>query len=306
MDLQLILMVVQTVDVIKEKDFKDALDQVIKDEDEVIVLYSGIYSFIHNLKFNLTSYNKLPKKILQLIEKKVGKERILFLPSFTGKFYSKNGFFDLKKSIDDNNGVLPKIALKSNYYRTPQPIHSYLVYGNTSSVKKLKLISSWGKKSLLEFFSKKNARICNLGLPWNKGCAYLHRFEEIYNVPWRYNKKFYCDIKKNGKKIGKCFEIKFCSSKNVPLKYDYYPFIKEIEKSKSFCKSKNKDFKFESIKVDCLNKIGKKIFSKNPWVIIKNKKKTENWIRYNKKKELFEMKIKTSKITSKNRSAIVK
>ena len=47
----------------------------------------------------------------------------------------------------------------------------------------------------------------------------MHRFEEIHKVPWRYNKKFLCDIKKNGKKIGKCSEIKFCSSKNVPLKY---------------------------------------------------------------------------------------
>ena len=83
---------------IKEKDFKDALDQVIKDEDEVIVLYSGIYSFIHNLKFNLTSYNKLPKKIFQLIEKKVGKERILFLPSFTGSFIINMDFLTLKKA----------------------------------------------------------------------------------------------------------------------------------------------------------------------------------------------------------------
>ena len=35
--------------------------------------------------------------------------------------------------------------------------------------------------------------------------------------------------------------------------------LKEIEISKSFCKSTNKNFKFESIKVSCLNKIGKKI-----------------------------------------------
>ena len=61
----------------------------------------------------------------------------------------------------------------------------------------------------------------------------MHRFEEIYNVPWRYNKKFCCDIKKM-EKIVKYSEIKFCSSKKVPLKYDYYPFIKEIEKSNRF------------------------------------------------------------------------
>ena len=274
---------------IEEKDFKVALDQVIKDEDDIIVLYSGIYSFIHNFNFNSKSSLKLPGKILKLIEEKVGKKRTLFLPSFTGKFYNKFGFYDIKKSIDDNNGVLPKEALKRNYYRTQQPIHSYLVYGNISNIKNLKLITSWGKKSILEFFSKNNARICNLGLPWNKGCAYLHRFEEIHKVPWRYNKKFLFDIKKNGKKIGKCSEIKFCSSKNVPLKYDYFPFIREIENSKSFCKSTNKNFKFESIKVSCLNKIGKKIFTTNPWAIVKNKNQTKKWIKFEKKIEISKL-----------------
>ena len=276
---------------IKEKDFKIALDQVIKDDDDVIVLYSGIYSFINNLNFDTKSTVKLPERILKLIEEKVGKKRTLFLPSFTGKFYNKFGFYDIEKSIDNNNGVLSKEALKRNYYRTRQPIHSYLVYGNISNIRNFKLTTSWGKKSILEFFSKNNARICNLGLPWNKGCAYLHRFEEIYNVPWRYNKKFLCDLKKNGKKIGKCSEIKFCSSKNVPLKYDYLPFIKEIEISKSFCKSTNKNFKFESIKVSCLNKIGKKIFSTNPWVIVKNKNQTKKWVKFEKKTEVSSIKF---------------
>ena len=82
---------------IKEKDFKIALDQVIKDDDDVIVLYSGIYSFINNLNFDTKSTVKLPERILKLIEEKVGKKRTLFLPSFTGKFYNKFGFYDIKK-----------------------------------------------------------------------------------------------------------------------------------------------------------------------------------------------------------------
>ena len=32
--------------------------------------------------------------------------------------------------------------------------------------------------------SKNDARICTLGLPWNKGCAYLHNFEKNFQVPW--------------------------------------------------------------------------------------------------------------------------
>ena len=125
-----------------------------------------------------------------------------------------------------------------------------------------------------------------MGLPWNKGCAYLHRFEEMYKVPWRYNKKFSSTLIKNDKPIGKCHEIKYCSSATVPLNYDYKPFVNYIRKSKTFKKSKNKNISFESIKVSCLNKIGHKIFSKNPWLIVKNKKNTLNWIKTSKKKEI--------------------
>jgi len=286
MDHPLILMVVYRLNVISERDFKTALDQVIKDEDEIIVLYSGLTSLIYNLNFNISKTSEIPKKILNLIENKIGKKRSLFLPSFSGNFFNKNRFFDIKKSIDNNNGILPKLALKRNYLRTRQPIHSYLVYGKTSVLKKINLRSSWGENSLLEFFSKNNARICNLGLPWNKGCSYLHRFEDVYKVPWRYNKEIKSDLFNNGKKIGKCSEIKYCSSLVVPLNYDYKPFIKKIEKSKTFCKSSNKHLKFESIKTNCLDKIGQKIFSKNPWIIVKNKEQTKIWIKNKKEKEM--------------------
>ena len=247
---------------INEKNFQTILDEVISNDDKVIVLYSGLWSFINKLNFKLKSPNQIPRIILNIIEDKIGKNRTLFLPAFTGKVCSKKKTFEIDKDIDRSNGYIPLTALKRKYFRTKQPIHSYLVYGDLKEIKKLKLKSSWGKKSLLEYFSKKNARICNMGLPWNKGCAYLHRFEEVYKVPWRYNKKFSSTLIKNDKPIGKCHEIKYCSSATVPLNYDYKPFI------------------------NCLNKIGHKIFSKNPWLIVKNKKNTLNWIKTSKKKEI--------------------
>ena len=70
------------------------------------------------------------------------------------------------------------------------------------------------------------------------------------------------------------------------LNYDFHPFIKKIENSQSFRKSENKSFKFESIKTDCLDKIGKNYFRKNPWVIIKNIREVKNWIQNKKKYSL--------------------
>lgn len=271
---------------ITERDFLNSFDEIIDSKDKIIVIYSGIWSFISKIKFKIKRNDEIPKKILELIEKKVGKKRTLLLPSFSGKEFQKKKLFNLDKSLDKENGILSKVALDRNYLRTRQPIHSYLAFGNINEIKKLKLETSWGKNSILEFLSKKNARICNLGLPWNKGCAYLHRFEEIYNVPWRYHKIFSKKIIKNKRIIGNCREKKFCTSLSTPVNYDYKPFIKYIKKSKSFRKASPKDVSMESIKTSCLDKIGKRIFTKNPWVIVKNKKTIINWIKNKKNSEI--------------------
>lgn len=271
---------------IDEKKFELILDEIIDKNDKVIVLYSGIWTFVNKLKFKDKKIKNIPKNILTLLEKKITKNKTLFIPAFTGKTYSKKKFIQIDKDLDKDNGVIAFEALKRNYYRTHQPIHSYFVFGNLKEIKNYKFKSSWGDKSILQYFSKKNARICNMGLPWNKGCAYLHRFEELYNVPWRFKKKFKAKFYKNKKFIGDFSEIKYCSSQFQKLNYDFKPFVKFIKKSKSFKKTKYNDIKIESIKASCLDKIGKKIFNKNPWVIIKNKKKTIHWIRYFKEKEI--------------------
>ena len=269
---------------LNEKDFYRAFDEVISKKDKVIVVYSSIYNFIFNIKFKSKN---IPKTLLDILEKLITKNRTLILPAFSASSFLTENKFDIKKSID-NTGILPKEALKRNYFRTIQPLHSYLVYGKEKKfVEKLKHLTSWGESSILGYMREKNARICTFGLPWNKGCAYLHRFEESFLVPWRYFKLYKGSLYKNGKKIGRCFENKYSSPLNNILKYDFKPFIPYIKSSKSYKKSSNQTFNLESVKASCLDKIGNKIFSKNPWIIIKNKKDVKEWIKNKKAKEVI-------------------
>jgi aminoglycoside N3'-acetyltransferase len=263
---------------ITKKEFVESLHQVIKKKDEIIVLYSDISKFLDKVEYN----KKLISEILDLIESFITKNRTLILPSFSANIFLKTGKFDLKNSID-NIGVLPKEALKRNYFRTPQPLHSYLVFGEKKKeIKKLSYKTSWGEGSILDFMSKNNARICTVGLPWNRGCAYLHKFEEDYQVPWRYFKRYKGKMYLNKKFISKCEEIKYSLPKIDGELYNYYPFIKHIKKSKSFCKNDNKFFTIESVKTTCLDKIGRKIFLKDPWCIIKKRHSLINWIKNQK------------------------
>ena len=276
---------------IDELVFLQAIKTLIRPEAKVVLLYSGIWSFANNLDFK----NKnIIKTMLKILEKFITSKRTLILPSFSDKFVIKNKYFKLNSSID-NIGVIPKEALKSKkYYRTPQPLHSYLVLGKgIAKIKKLKLKTSWGKTSIFDFISKSNARICNLGLNWNRGCSYLHRYEELTNVPWRYFKKFKFKMYRNNKFIGFCEEVKFCAPDKGLLKYDYKKFIPLIEKQKTFLKFNSNLFKFESVKAKDLDKISKNFFKNRPFDIVINKKKIKSWIKYDKKSEIVNTKMKS-------------
>ena len=57
---------------INEDDFIKAFSKVIKNDDQVIVLYSGLWSFIFNIRFK----NKnISKKLLELIENFITKKK---------------------------------------------------------------------------------------------------------------------------------------------------------------------------------------------------------------------------------------
>ena len=273
---------------VNESDFVQAFQNVISPKDKVIVLYSGISNFITKIKFKRKN---IPKTLLNIIEKIVKKKRTLILPSFSANSFLKKNKFDIRKSID-NIGVIPRYALKKNYFRTPQPLHSYIVFGKEKNkIKNLKNLTSWGETSILDYMSKRNARICTLGIPWNRGCAYLHRFEELFNVPWRYYKIFKGPMYKNGIKKGFCLEKKYSSPNNSLLKYDFKPFIKYIKRADSYKTCHNKNFSLESIRTKCLDTIGNKIFLKNPWIIVKNKKVIKKWILKKKKYEIISSKL---------------
>ena len=105
----------------------DSFQKVIKKKDKVVLLYSGLWSLINKLEFK----KNIGKNFLNILEEIVGKKKTLVLPSFSGTSFIKNKVFNIRKSLDNKNGLLSKEALhRSYYYRTPQPIHSYLVFGD--------------------------------------------------------------------------------------------------------------------------------------------------------------------------------
>ena len=87
---------------------------------------------------NKINFKKYRKKILDIVENLVTPKRTLIIPSFSSDAFLRENKFDLKLSLDNKNGIISKEALKRDYYyRTPQPLHSYLV--TEKKLKKLKI-----------------------------------------------------------------------------------------------------------------------------------------------------------------------
>ncbi len=268
---------------ITEKIIFDSFQKVIKKNDKVILLYSGLWSLINKLDFK----KNVSKNFLNIIEE-IAEKKTLILPSFSGASFIKTKKFNIKKSLDNKNGILSVEALSRNYYyRTPQPIHSYLVLGDgKKEIKKLKFQTSWGGTSILEWISKNNTRICVLGVPWNRGCSYLHRFEELYGVPWRYFKKFKGKMTNQKGIIKNCFEKKYSSPNGGILEYDFQPMVNHMKKNKIFLGSKDHFF-LESTTTNQIDKCAKDFFKKKlHWTIVKNQKVIKNWILKTKIEEI--------------------
>ena len=49
---------------INERDFLKSLDDVIDKKDKIIVLYSGLWTFIDKIKFKNNKINQIPENIL--------------------------------------------------------------------------------------------------------------------------------------------------------------------------------------------------------------------------------------------------
>jgi len=266
----------------------DSLDEVIDNKDEVIIFYSGVWSFIQYLDFDT---NKIQFNILDALEEFTTKNRTIVFPSFTANNFIKSRIFDIDLSLPKESGIIPIQALNSKkYVRTKQPLHSYLAKGpKANEFNSLSLSSSWGEGSVLDWLSKNNAKICVVGIPWKYGCSYFHKFEELYEVPWRYFKKFDGKLYQNNKFVSSISENKYSSPKTIDFEYDYSPLIKLMKKNKIIKKGSNELFNIQSALVNDIDIISKLFFENNPWEIVKDIDKVKNWIKENKKKEMLNL-----------------
>lgn len=257
-----------------DSDLKKIFLKILKLKNNTIVFQTDV---LNTSIFYKTEPKKVAKKIIFLIEK-IFKNKTILFPAFSNDIIHKKKFDITKSSI--NTGLIPKLILKRNYYRTFSPLHSFLVKGpGISEIKKLNQITTWGEGSVFEWLEKKNARWVAFNLNWERGCAFAHRSEEICKVPYRFYKTFYGKLYKNRKFIKNISEKKFSNYKGIKLIKDNISAYKSLERKDSITFVINKGLFAKTACTKDISKHNCLFLRKNKFGRIKNKKQVINWLK---------------------------
>jgi aminoglycoside N3'-acetyltransferase len=266
----------------------NVLESVIPKNTDVVVIYSGIWSFANIFKMNPKIVSSF---ILDCIDKFIDDKTTIIFPSFYASQFVKTKSYDLSLSLPKESGLLSIEALKTEEYaRTHNPLHSYLIKGPMrNDVMALDSSTSWGKDSILSWMVDQDALICPLGIDWHSGCSLFHIIEEDLQVPYRYFKRFSGEMFNNGKFVSSCSEVKYSYPLNVTLELDYSIATKSLKKNFKVLNSPDNRIFMQSASAKDILSASRMALDDDIFAYVKNKDDALNWIKNYKEVEILSL-----------------
>jgi aminoglycoside 3-N-acetyltransferase len=253
---------------------KRALAGLIAEDDEVVVVFSGLWSFGHRLG---VSPPDVPAAVLDVLLEAVG-DRTLVLPAYTNAF-PRTKVFDLRRSQPET-GVLPKYALTNGqFHRTANPMDSYLTFGlKSNEILHRKETTLWGDDSVMAWFGQVNARILVLGEPWHRACAFYHRAEELIRVPYRYYKRFNGSLVDIDDSRRPCSTVMYVRPLQQPIVWDHTKIQPILMHKKVIAVSGDPDIPVQSARAGDVLDACLELLTEDPYAYVVNSDDLKNWI----------------------------
>jgi aminoglycoside 3-N-acetyltransferase len=266
---------------INSKMFRKWFEEIITPRDEIVVVYSGIWTFGHKID---VAKKDVPRMLIESMLEAVGSHRTLVLPSYTYSFAS-NRLYSPAATIPEN-GILPQFMfLEFDCKRSISALNSFLAIGPKAQlIAEIRGETLWGEGSLKHYFEQNHARMVTLGIPWKDSLGFLHRIEESSCVPYRYFKTFNGYWQENG--ISKPWkETMYVRSKVVEPIFAWSR-VDELLKSRSKILSSVGPILIESADASEIVSAGNEIISENPYALLSNEEEVQNWVVNNKEEEI--------------------
>ncbi|MBT5107889.1 MAG: hypothetical protein HOM25_04350 [Rhodospirillaceae bacterium] len=271
------------VGALSEDDFYRVLDEVVGPEDEVLAVFSGLYTFAHRFRW---APHETPTKLLDVFEDFIGSRRTLVVPAYCFSF-PRTRIFDLKRTQTDI-GVLPDCAVeRPTFSRLVKPMNSYMVTGPRSEeFLNLPCRTAWGQDGALAWLARVNAKILILGVPWHEACSLYHYAEELLSVPYRYHKRFHGDLRQDGISLGSCEEVMYSRSANVSPNWDHGRIYPRLVESGAVISAKHPAIPLEASHASDIVAVTCEMLEQNPYAYVTNDDEVRNWVIHGKVREI--------------------
>ena len=237
--------------------------------------------FIHTDIVNLPIYHHKTRNIKKKIElicsyifesliRVVSDKGTIIAPTFNYDFCKTKKFSH--KYTPSQEGIFTEYLRKKKHtVRTTNPIHSVAIFGFYKKELARGISNNcFGSDSIFERIYDKNAWIIFLGTDM-QSCTFVHRCEELANVPYRFYKKFSGHIL--GKKKKAIELLYYCRYKNKYKNYDNgntdHSKLEKVLLKKKYLIKPFKEFDISGIKaVDLQNYLVNKL-KKKPFYLLK-------------------------------------
>ena len=265
-------------------DFRRQFGEVVGKKDRIVVVYSGIWTFGHRFGLPISD---IPRLLVEAMLEELGAEQTLLLPSYTYG-YTRTRRYSPEASAPET-GVLPAAMLKHfQYVRSHSALNSFLAIGpQAKELAEIKSATLWGEGSLKAHFQSQHARMVVLGLPWKDACGFLHRIEEVCDVPYRYHKTFHGTWSDSaGEKPWS--ETMFVRPLTL-LPVFRWQMVDELLRSRGGVRNSTGEIFLESADADDLVQAGIEILAEDKLALLTNQDEVRSWIANEKSNEIAEL-----------------
>ena len=270
-----------------EDDFYRAVDDVVGPEDEVLVVFSGIYTFAHRFEW---PPQETPGRLLDVLESITADRRTLVMPAYYFGF-ARTRMFDPQRTATDI-GMLPDCAVKrSTLRRLEKPMNSYMVGGEKSDeFLNLPCRTAWGEDGAMAWLVKNKAKVLILGVPWHEACSIYHYAEELLNVPYRYHKRFSGELQRDGIPSGSCEEVMFSRPINAPVEWDHTQVYPRLLDAGVVTLGGHAGIPLEAARASDIADVTCEILTEDPYAYVTNSDAVKAWVGSEKDIEMDSLK----------------
>jgi aminoglycoside 3-N-acetyltransferase len=261
--------------------FRRWFERLLEPTDEVVVVYSGIWTFGHQLDLPIRD---VPRMLIEGMLEALGSERTLLLPSYTYA-YARTRSYAPAESVPET-GVLPQAMWREfPCVRTRSALNSFLAIGpKAGTLAQVVGATLWGEGSLKCTFERTHARMVTLGIPWKDSLGFLHRIEEAGRVPYRYHKTFHGQWVEGGQTRPWAETMYVRSIEVMPV--FVWSRVDELLRARGRVRKAPGPVFIESADAADIVAAGLEIIADDPYAMLENADQVREWVRHGKAAEI--------------------